>query len=89
MLETRENRVIMQQKILSDCNMTLISFTLNIPGNTKTFPLAEKAFKEGKKLIINHLERHNINIAEQMDNCNKTGYEAFFAVDYDSYAIKN
>ena len=32
MLDAREDRVAMQQQILSEFNMSLISFTLNIPG---------------------------------------------------------
>lgn len=88
MLDARENRIVMQQQILSDFNMTLISFTLNISGSHKTFPLAEKAFIEGKNLIINHLERHHINIAYSKGNSNKTGYEVFFAVDCNPYTIK-
>lgn len=88
MLDAREDRVAMQQQILSEFNMSLISFTLNIPGSIKTFPLAEKTFKEGKILITNHLERNNINIVYSKNNSKKTGYEAFFSVDGDPYTIK-
>lgn len=88
MLNARENRVIKQQEILSKYKMSLISFTLNIPGSFKTFPLAEKSFVEGKTLIIRQLERHNINVAYKTESINKTGYEAFFSVDNNPYYIK-
>lgn len=88
MLDARENRVHQQKSILSRYDMTLISFTLNIPGPAKVFPISEKAFEEGKKLILNHLRRHNINIAFEEDNSGKTGYETFFSVDCSPYYIK-
>lgn len=88
MLDARENRVIEQQKILAEYKMSLISFTLNIPGSVKSFPLAQKSFAEGKSLILSQLKNHNINVTYEKDNCGKTGYEAFFAVENDSYYIK-
>ncbi|MGB4438593.1 MAG: triphosphoribosyl-dephospho-CoA synthase CitG [Sedimentibacter sp.] len=87
-LDARENRVIEQQKILDAYNMPVISFTLNIPGPVKTFPLAEKAFIEGDKLIKKQLDRNHCDIVYQKNNADKTGYEAFFAVDCDPYFIK-
>ena len=88
MLDARENRVIEQQKILTEYKMCLISFTLNIPGSVKSFPLTQKSFAEGKWLILSQLKRHNINVTYEKYNCSKTGYEAFFAVDNDPYYIK-
>ncbi|MDW5300114.1 MAG: triphosphoribosyl-dephospho-CoA synthase CitG [Sedimentibacter sp.] len=88
MLDARENRVFEQQKILTAYNLPVISFTLNIPGSIKTFPLAEKSFKEGRNLIIRQLERHNCNIVYQKERIEKTGYESFFAVDFNPYSLK-
>lgn len=88
MLDAREKRAWEQQKILSEYNTTLISFTLNIPGSFKFFLLAEKTFDEGKKLILNHLKRHNINIKYTKDCISKTGYEAFYAVECEASYIK-
>lgn len=47
LLEARERRVLVQQKLLQDYSLTVISFTLNIVGSIKTFPLALQAFEEG------------------------------------------
>lgn len=88
MLDARENRVLEQQKILSVYNLPIISFTLNIPGSIKTFPLAEKSFMEGENLIKRQLERNHIKIVYQKDRIDKTGYEAFFAVDFNPYYLK-
>lgn len=88
MLDAREKRVSEQQRILAEYKMTLISFTLNIPGSVKKFPLAEKTFFEGKKLIVRQLEGHNINIAHKEDNTSKTGYEAFLSVEGNPLYIK-
>jgi len=68
--------------------MPVISFTLNIPGSIKTFPLAKKAFIEGNKLIKKQLDRNHCNIVYQKNNTDKTGYEAFFTVDCNPYFIK-
>ncbi len=88
MLDARENRVLEQQRILAEYKLPLISFTLNIPGSLKNFPLAEKSFYEGKKLIVRQLKRYNINIVHEKNNCKKTGFEAFFAVDGENLHIK-
>jgi holo-ACP synthase/triphosphoribosyl-dephospho-CoA synthase len=88
MLDAREKRVLEQQKILSFYNMTLISFTLNIPGSFKQFPLAEKTFEEGKKLICSHLKRHNVIIEHVKDSSGITGYEIFYSVNSESSYIK-
>lgn len=88
MLDARENRALEQRKILDEFNITIISFTLNISGPVKTFPLAQKSFIEGKKLVNEKLKRHNLNIAYEKYNIDKTSYEAFFALDYNPFYIK-
>lgn len=88
MLDARERRVSRQQYILARYNMTLVSFTLNIPGANKIFPLAARTFKEGKKLIKNHLRRHNIDMKYQEDCLAKTGFEFFVAAEGNSGYIK-
>lgn len=88
MLDARENRVFQQQKLLAQYKMTLISFTLNIPGPIKSFSLAEKAFNEGNELILNQLNRNKIKVEFTSVNTSKTGYEAFYVVDSDPFYIK-
>lgn len=88
MLDAREKRVLRQLKILQKHRIALISFTLNIPGSHKLFSLAYKSFDEGKRLIKDHLKRHNLTIEYEEDNISKTGYEAFIAVDDNPQFIK-
>lgn len=88
MLDAREKRAWEQQRILHAFKCTLISFTLNIPGSIKFFPLAEKTFEEGKRLILDQLKRHNVNINYQKENKSNTGCEVFYAVDGDVFLIK-
>lgn len=88
MLDAREKRAWEQQRILDTYKCTLISFTLNIPGSIKFFPLAEKTFEEGKKLILDQLKRHKANVLYWKENKSNTGCEAFYAVDGDVFLIK-
>lgn len=88
MLDAREKRASMHKRILSEYGMTLISFTLNIPGSVKKFPLAQKTFEEGVKLIAGRLEKNRISIAYEEDNISNTGYERYMAVDCGAGHVK-
>ena len=44
MLDARERRQFVQQKLLNEHQLPLISFTLNIVGPIKVFPLAIRTF---------------------------------------------
>lgn len=87
-LAAREKRVLNRQSLLTRYNLPLICFTLNIPGPIKTFPLAQKAFDEGKALILRQLERHQCKIVYDWDNLDKTGYEFYGVMDNDPYDLK-
>ncbi|NLL76380.1 MAG: citrate lyase holo-[acyl-carrier protein] synthase, partial [Clostridiales bacterium] len=88
MLIAREKRSSIQRELLNQYKLPLISFTLNISGSYKTFPLAEKSFEEGKKLIRNHLRRNKILIKHEEDNSSKTGYEYYIVADNNPNFIK-
>ena len=51
MLNARDRRHAIQQELIRTHNATVISFTLNIPGPIKVFPLGEMTFEEGVRLI--------------------------------------
>ena len=55
-LDAREKRSQIQQELLAKGGETLVSFTLNIPGPVKIFPLAEWSFFVGESLIEHVLE---------------------------------
>lgn len=87
-LEAREKRVELQRKILDRYRLPLISFTLNIPGSYKTFPLGKEAFEEGKKVIKEELGKNKIQMEYSLDNSSKTGYEFLMSVDSDAKYLK-
>lgn len=51
MLDAREHRQEVQRMLLSEHHLPVISFTLNIVGPVKVFPLALRTFHEGIRLI--------------------------------------
>ena len=55
MLNARDRRHAIQQELIRTHNATVISFTLNIPGPIKVFPLGEMTFEEGIRLIDSQL----------------------------------
>ena len=88
MLEAREQRAHKQKKLLGRFPAPLISFTLNIPGAYKTYPLAERAFNEGCQAVIRQLERNSITIFHREEQRNITGHELFVSVEGDAEHIK-
>ena len=47
MLNAREQRAALQNRLLGSCRCPLVSFTLNIPGPVKVLPLVPQAFDAG------------------------------------------
>ena len=80
-LEAREARVFRQQELLKSAAMSeysLISFTMNIAGNIKAFPLCLAAFDEGLKELKSRIPSDKIiHFEESRTN---SGPEAFFLV---------
>ncbi len=85
-LDAREQRVQRQRELLSRFSVPLICFTLNIPGPDKEYPLAEKGFQLGCRLLKGQLKLWTIVYFEQ--RCSAAGWEAFFCVDADANALK-
>ena len=88
MLAAREYRVCIQQTILQEYKKPLISFTLNIPGEYKIYPLVFQAFEEGKQAIECLLNRKTILSARVESFVKKTGCEAFYWADYPATDLK-
>ncbi len=87
MLDARERRVARQKEMLNGANC-LISFTLNMPGEIKRFPLAEKFFARGLSRLKRSLAREGIEILQEKCFIEDTGCEAFLALDSDPLKIK-
>ena len=88
-LEAREARVFRQQELLKAAAMSeysLISFTMNIAGNIKAFPLCLAAFDEGLKELKSRIPSDKIIHFEESKT--NSGPEAFFLVSLPAKQVK-
>jgi len=88
MLNARERRVWVQEKLLSEYPGVLVSFTLNIPGPVKVLPYMPEAFDFALKEIVQTLCTAGIQILKRSLILDKTGPEAFLCVDADALDVK-
>ena len=88
MLNARDRRHAIQQELIRTHNATVISFTLNIPGPIKVFPLGEMTFEEGIRLIDSQLHAWKIPVLEKRTIRDFTGNEQFWSVKGDTLFIK-
>ena len=88
MLNARDRRHAIQQELIRTHGATVISFTLNIPGPVKVFPLGEMTFEEGVRLIDSQLHAWKIPVLEKQTIRDFTGNEQFWSVKGDDLFIK-
>ena len=88
MMAARERRQALQQALLSEYSLPLISFTLNIVGPVKVFPLAVRTFFEGLRLIQTQCLAWRLPVIAQKQIKDITGYEAFLVIDGEPKKIK-
>lgn len=81
MLNARELRSHLQQRLLRDYKKSLICLTLNIPGPVKVLPGVPEAFSEGCRRVETALKDRLVLISHMETVREKTGYEAFYCVD--------
>ena len=87
-LNARENRVKIQQKMLQKAPTCLLSFTLNIPGSVKVFPYTKWAYEVGSSIISKGVSLLNGDVLEQFEAKNETGWDGFFALNLPPEEIK-
>lgn len=87
-LNARENRVKIQQKMLQKAPTCLLSFTLNIPGPVKVFTYTKWAYEVGSSIISKGVSLLNGDVLEQFEAKNETGWEGFFALNLPPEEIK-
>ena len=87
-LNAREARADRQATMLQT-GKSLISFTLNIPGPVKRFPLSVKTFEIGRCEIENQLRRYQIAVSGFTFTDQKTGTEGLWSVAADAAALKS
>jgi len=83
----RERRYQNQKFLLQD-GSCLISFTLNVPGSTKRFDLADRAFWSGLHLILQMLSDAGCPILIQHISDVSTGLEGLVLVEADPIEVK-
>ena len=84
-LEAREKRAAFQKQLLSDYDLPLVCFTMNIPGPIKDSPLIQKGFRLGLRRLEKIL---GSAIRYRQIQCTAAGWEAFLSVDMDAEKIK-
>lgn len=88
MLDCRERRTIIQQKLLNNYHSSIICLTLNIPGSVKNSAIIEKVFEYGKSLIKQKLNYIHGKVIYEKCYVEETGCEAYFSVEMDSISLK-
>lgn len=88
MLDAREQRAAAQQRLLDAFPMTLVSFTMNIPGPHKVFPLAVQGFEEGLRLLTYYFRSWGFPICHREIQRPSTGCQAFFSTSAPPEAVK-
>ena len=88
MLEARERRAFLQMQLIRRYKKALISFTLNIAGPVKVFPLSVRTFEEGLRLIRICCGEYGIPVLHEEILREYTGFEAFLSVDADPSYVK-
>lgn len=79
MLQVREERVAIQNRILENENLTLITFTMNIPGPIKNNQWIYQSFLLGKQDFVEYMK--NDPIKEVLYRNLSSGGEAYFVID--------
>ena len=80
MLAAREKRVLDQQRLIELYGCTVVSFSLNIAGAFKRFPVADRIYMVGKNQIEEQFQRYCIEVYEVSECLEKTGCECRYAV---------
>lgn len=88
MLHAREQRLKLQTNLLESYGNTLVSFTLNMVGAHKVFPLSVKTYEYGKTQIAMRLQGYGIPLIETKELREHTGYECFFVVKGEGKQVK-
>ena len=86
MLAAREARSFRQMELNRQWGMTIISFSMNIPGPVKDAPIIRRGFQEGCAKIAYHIPSDKIKYKKIIRE--KTGCEAVYVVDMEPIAVK-
>jgi holo-ACP synthase len=79
MKEVREERVAIQNRILENKNLTLITFTMNIPGSIKNNHWIHQSFLLGKHDLKEYMKHYSIKEIAYRNLA--SGGEAYFVIE--------
>ena len=88
MLNARERRAFMQQKLLKKYHASMICFTMNIAGPVKNSPLIRRGFELGIRYLKERIEMQKIQYLHYEEINEITGNEAYFILCHDPLTIK-
>lgn len=86
-LQSREARVHLQNRLRNQYHCSVISFTMNIAGPVKNTPLIQRGFLEGRRLLEESLPKESI--LHQDVQTGFTGCQAVYAVSMDAAELKD
>lgn len=86
MLAAREARAFRQFSLNKQWGLSIISFSMNIPGPVKDSPLIRRGFQEGCAALEHRLPKSAIRHREVLDAV--TGSEAVYVLDMESVTVK-
>lgn len=87
-LDAREERAYLQRQLLATNGTPLITFTINMPGEYKDFPLLRCTFAEGCAAIRQRLAEWGAPLVYEQIQQDVTGSAGFFAVDIGAEQLK-
>lgn len=89
MLVFREKRVSLQQKLINDWQMPVVSFSMNIPGPIKTNRQIRRAFSLGKQELFEKLRQAHLITGYAVEIHENCGDELIVSVSGSAEEIKD
>lgn len=87
-LKSREDRANRQEELLKKYPYSLISFTLNTPGEIKDSILYRRIHKKGIEAIYNIVKKNDYENIYSEEILKSTGPEYYLIIDIDAYTLK-
>ena len=87
-LTAREERVAIQNELLSSYKVPVVSFTMNIAGPVKVTGLSHRAFLRGMEQLRLGFVQNRMSVRQEASRSLPTGDEGYFAVDAPAERVK-
>lgn len=87
-LKSREDRALIQERLIHKYSLPIISFTLNIPGPKKDSLDYRNIHDVGMDIILDKLKKTQYNIVYMEKFHKVTGPEGYFSINIDPIELK-